>query len=236
MFYYKNNMKKKIRFSANVLIAILVFIGWMLTLIKPDPILAITGFENLKFFTVLSNLFEGLVSILWFITFTATKGKTVHWLEVLKYIAAVSVFVTFTVVLVFLVPLYGILGMYKNANLFFHLIVPIAAFLEAVILSESDFTWIENLLVMIPPVAYGVGYLVNILVNGVGLGSSTNDFYMFLHWGYPVGILIFACIAGISFVLGLAIRLLRTNIAEGFKWERKKKKAPIEENEAEKDA
>ena len=216
-------MKRQIRFSANILIAILVFMGWTLTFVTVSEILCVIGFENLKFFTVLSNLFEGLVSLLWIITYTVTKGKTFRWLEILKYIAAVSVFVTFTVVLVFLVPLYGVLGMYKNANLLFHLIIPLIAVVEAMFLSDSDFSWKENLLVMIPPVLYGVGYLVNILVNGIGLGSETNDFYAFLTWGYPVGVLIFVSIAALSFVLGLAIRLLRKNVAEGFKWEKKKK-------------
>lgn len=213
-------MKKRIRFSANILTAILVFIGWVLTFLTCGEILAVTGFENLKFFTVLSNLFEGLVSILWVVVYLVTKGKTYRWLETLKYVAAVAVFITFTVVLTFFAPLYGLLGMYKNANLFFHLLVPIVAVLEAILLSETDFSWKENFFVMIPPVLYGVGYIVNIAVNGMGHGPATNDFYWFLHWGYPVGVLIFACIAALSYVLGLAIRLLRKNIAEGFKREK----------------
>ncbi len=216
-------MKRQIRFSANILIAILVFMGWTLTFVTVSEILCVIGFENLKFFTVLSNLFEGLVSLLWIITYTVTKGKTFRWLEILKYIAAVSLFVTMLVVLVFLVPLYGVLGMYKNANLLFHLIIPLIAVLEAMFLSDSDFSWKENLLVIIPPALYGIGYFINIRVNGIGFGSETNDFYAFLTWGYPVGVLIFVSTLALAFVLGLAIRLLRKNVAEGFKWEKKKK-------------
>ncbi len=218
-------MKEKIRFSINIVIVLLVLAGWTLCFLTVGGALSSSGFENLKYFTVLSNLFEGLISLLWIVVWLVNKGKIGRWLECLKYVATSAVFVTFTVVLVFLGPAYGMGNMYRGANLFFHLLVPIFAVLESVVLSETDFTWRANLFCMIPPFAYGVGYLVNILVNGVGVWPNTNDFYAFLTWGYPVGILIFACIVALSFVLGLAVRLLRKNIAEGFKREKKAEKS-----------
>jgi hypothetical protein len=61
---------------------------------------------------------------------------------------------------------------------------------------------------MLSPVIYGVFYLGNNIINGIGEWPDTNDWYFFLAWGYPVGILIFAVICGVIWLLGLAMRKL----------------------------
>ena len=48
---------------------------------------------------------------------------------------------------------------------------------------------------------------MNILINGIGgPWPDTNDFYAFLNWGYPIGILIFFSITMLSFILALIFR------------------------------
>ena len=61
---------------------------------------ALTNLEYLKYFTVLSNMLEGAACLLW-LAFCRGKDGDPHWTERLKYIAAVAVFVTLTVVMVF---------------------------------------------------------------------------------------------------------------------------------------
>jgi hypothetical protein len=52
----------------------------------------------------------------------------------------------------------------------------------------------------VPTLLYGLGYMTNILINGMGgQWPDTNDFYAFLSWGWPVGIVIFAAITLTAF-------------------------------------
>ena len=50
--------------------------------------------------------------------------------------------------------------------------------------------------------------LGNNLINGIGEWPDTNDWYLFLTWGYPVGVLIFIVICAVTWLLGLAMRKL----------------------------
>ena len=115
---------------------------------------------------------------------------------------------TFTTVVVFLGPLYGFGQMYVGANLSFHLLVPLTAAAEIILLTDADYTRRDRALTMIPPLVYGTVYLVNILINGTGVWPDTNDFYLFLAWGYPVGIAIFACLCFTTWLMGLLMSKL----------------------------
>ena len=55
---------------------------------------------------------------------------------------------------------------------------------------------------------YGAVYLANIGINGIGEWPETNDWYLFLSWGYPTGILIFAIICLVTWLIGLMMRKL----------------------------
>ena len=61
---------------------------------------------------------------------------------------------------------------------------------------------------MLSPLIYGAFYLGNNLINGIGEWPDTNDWYFFLAWGYPVGILIFAVTCAVTWLLGLMMRKL----------------------------
>lgn len=201
--------KDTLRILINGVIAIMFFAVWILSFFFwRDGALAGDGWSDLKYFTVESNLLTGVTAVLWLVL-RAIKGKggAPKWLSLLKYLAAVSVFVTFTVVILFLGPLYGYGRMYYGSNLFFHLIIPLLAILEMIFLAEEDISFRESFLGMIPTLLYGVGYLVNCLMNGIGTWETVrNDWYGFLEWGYPIGILIFAVICLIAWGLGLALR------------------------------
>jgi len=108
--------------------------------------------------------------------------------------------------MVFLGPLYGYPAMLVGANLFMHLITPVTAIAEVIFLSDVEYTRRDNALVMISPLLYGSFYLGNIAINGIGEWPDTNDWYLFFTWGFPVGMVIFAVIFAVTWLLGFLMR------------------------------
>ena len=87
----------------NIIIFLIVLITWLRMVFAPsDELLTARGLSSLKYFTVLSNLFEGIACVIWLF-----NGN-----EKIKYAAAVSVTLTLIVVLTFLGPLYGYVAMF----------------------------------------------------------------------------------------------------------------------------
>ena len=112
-------------------------------------------------------------------------------------------------VLFFLGPIYGYPSMFSGFNLPMHLLTPLLAILEVIFLSDFRYTRKDNHLVIIPPLMYGIGYLINNLVNGMGEWPETNDWYFFFHWGYLVGALIYVVLIIVTWSIGLAMRKLQ---------------------------
>lgn len=198
-------MKRTLRIILNTAIPIAVFGAWLHMALKAGGMLSSAGIGSLKYFTVLSNMFEGAACLLW-LAFCRSKNNDSHWTERLKYVAAVSVFVTLAVVMLFFGPLYGYRNMLGGANLWFHLLVPVAAILEQIFLSGYAASKRDNLLAGLPALLYGLVYLVNLLLNGVGEEPFSNDWYSFLLWGWGAGFAIFAAIVLLSLGLGWILR------------------------------
>lgn len=190
----------RIRLYVNILLAVLVFGSWLGMFFFGSGSLVQNGFGSLRYFTLLSNLFVGFVAAAWLAGIR---------MERLKYIAAASVGLTLATVLFFLGPIYGYPEMFSGFNLPLHLIIPVIAILEVIFLADTPFTRKDNLLVIIPPLMYGIVYLINILVNGIGEWPDTNDWYFFFHWGYPVGALIYVVLIIVTWSIGFAMRKLQ---------------------------
>lgn len=191
----------------NLLIVILCTAGTVLMFTSgPEAgALSASGLENLKFYTVLSNIFCGLVSLIYLVF--RIKGDTPSWLIPLKLAGVCGVTITFCVVAFFFGPLYGFLQFYKGGNFFFHLTEPLAAIIEFIIVKRNFIPFRYTVISAVPTFLYGCGYLGNILINGIGgPWPDTNDFYGFVNWGYPVGILIFISITLLSFGLACLFR------------------------------
>ncbi len=206
--------RAKVAAILNILIIIEAAVGTVLMLFfrDGDALLASSGVENLKYFTVLSNEFCGIVAVWALIRAVRRKAPPM----LMKLMAAAAVGLTFLTVAAFLGPLYGHRFMYKNANLFFHLILPLTAMAEYILLPVPKggvpFKW--TLLTMIPVFLYGSGYLTNILINGTGVWPDTNDFYGFVNWGLPVGIVIFAGIMLAVWGIACALRAVQGRITK----------------------
>ncbi len=189
----------------NILLVIFTICGTyaMLTSKAPGSGLTASGFENLKFFTVLSNEFCGLVAALWLIF--KLRGRKFPVLP--KLMAASAVGLTFVIIAAFLAPMYPDLNLYAGGNLWFHLIIPLTAMTDFILMKTKEkipfkYTFISALLALV----YGSFYLGNILINGIGQWPDTNDWYGFLNWGFPIGIVIFAVVVLMNWAVACVLR------------------------------
>ena len=138
--------------------------------------------QNLRYFTVLSNLMQAGVSLAYVL-----GGRPRR----LKYASTVSVGLTFFVVLLFLGRLYGYAPMYSGANFWFHLVVPILAMADFLCLDrEGGYTLRDSLMSLIPSLCYGLFYVGNLLINGV----KGNDWYGFARGGPGSAAVVFLAI------------------------------------------
>ena len=191
----------------NAVIVLFTVIGlvFMLTGNAKDGALQSSGIENFKFYTVLSNVFCGIVAAI-YLCCICLKGD-VDKLIPLKLGAVCCVTITFSVVAFMFGPLYGFTQFYQRGNLFFHLLLPVVAMIEFVVIRRKNIPFRYAVFAAIPTLLYGVGYMTNILINGMGgEWPDTNDFYAFLNWGWPVGIMIFAGITLSAFGVACLFR------------------------------
>lgn len=187
----------KYRKYLNVFIFVIVIINWIRMMLGlSNTGLASSGLRSLKYFTVLSNLFEAYASMMWL------YKKD----EKLKYIASVSLSLTFITVVLFLGPLFGYRIMFIGSNFWFHLIVPIIAVMEVIFLSKYTISKKDNLFALMPMFIYGLFYVGNIFINGVGSWPNINDWYGFFTWGYTGGVVVFFVISLATYFMGYVIK------------------------------
>lgn len=204
------DMKHTARIIINIVIAVSVPAAWIWMALSAEGTLASTGLRSLRYFTVLSNFLEGIASIAYIVSAFRHSGEATYRVRVFKYVAAVQVAITFLTVAVLLVPIWGILDLFSGPNLFFHLLVPLAAITEYIVFRDNRLRFVDNLFVMIPVFLYGVAYTINIIINGIGdTPETTNDWYYFLNWGWYVGAAIFVGILSTAFVVGFILRLTK---------------------------
>ena len=187
----QSNPREKISDALNVIIICLAGagVGRMIDHKDDAGVLMASGLENLKYFTVLSNIFCLIVAIIFIVLSLMRKKCPI----ILKLISVSGVALTFAIVVFFLAPMYPDLNMYEGTNRFFHLIVPIVAMIEFIMYEqERKMPFKYTFFAAIPSLIYGNFYLANCLINGIGEWPETNDWYGFLNWGYPVGMVIFA--------------------------------------------
>ena len=193
----------------NLIIVIFTVIGiiLMLTSEAEEGALQSSGIENFKFYTVLTNVFCGIVASV-FLVFKILKKDT-EKIRALKLAAVVGVAITFAVVAFMFGPLYGFLQFYKRGNLYFHLLLPVTAMIEFIVVRRKKMPFRYTVFAAIPTLLYAIGYLLNILINGLGgPWPDTNDFYGFLNWGWPGGIVIFTGIPLAAFAVACIFRAI----------------------------
>ena len=198
-------MCNKVNTSNFILWASVIFsVLYMFLGPKQDGALVDNTFEALKFFTVESNLFIGIVA---FISYLYNKrGKNPLWLTVLKYVATGSVALTFFTVVFYLGPLIGILSLLVGPNLYMHLITPVLAMIYFIFIEPrtDEFKFKHTFLCPLPCLIYGVGYITNVALTN-GYGTTQNDWYAFGTFGLGIGIAVFGVM--IIFMYGIGVGL-----------------------------
>ena len=128
---------------------------------------------------------------------------------VLKMIATTSVALTFFVVFSYLGPIAkgGIGVLLMNANLFFHLFIPIFSMITfAAFERNTKIKFKYTLFGILPSLLYEVYYLINILVhmenNKV---SATYDWYYFVQNGVNTSLIVAPMMLLITYVISCAL-------------------------------
>ena len=235
-------MKKKVIYALNVLIVAftLLGLGVMVSNHGDGGLLSSSGWENLKYFTVLSNLFCGIVATVFLARGIAggkgkkepgpkgekepgpkgekepgPKGEKEPGLGMMraKLMAATAVAVTFLMIAGFFGPIYGWLPLYQGSNLEFHLIVPVFAMIEICLL-EGPLPFSSAVMAGVPALVYGCVYLGNILINGKGEWPDTNDWYGFMNWGFGIAMVIFGMVVAVSFAVACLLRFINSKVCK----------------------
>lgn len=191
-------MKKvKIALFINVIIVICTIVATIIMFtgykFMPgnDIVLQSTRIGMFKFFTVDSNLFMGIVSLIFAIEeYKLLSGKT-NSIDIKKYnlklMSTAGVSLTFLTVVFYLGPISdgGIYSMMLNSNLFFHLIIPILSIINFVFFENTNKLKLKHSLCgMIPMFIYSIYYIINIFTHVEnGKVSVEYDWYWFVQNG-----------------------------------------------------
>jgi hypothetical protein len=177
-----------------------------------EKLLSKRGLSSLKYYTTLSNLFAGGVSLtlLLFSLLRGGRGPVPALLSLLKYSSAVSVALTFLVVLVFLGPRMGYGLLFGGDQLFLHAVGPLLAILTfAVSPLLAPLSLKDTFLSLLPTLLYALAYAGNLLKNGLGEGEKTNDWYGFAIGGLTSIPVVIPVILAVTWCLALALLRLR---------------------------
>ena len=216
--------KYKVSLILNILIVVMVlfatiamFTGFKFMNSK-DIVLTKSNIEMFKFYTVDSNLFMGIVSLI-FIIFLLRKKNIPKLIYIFKLSATIGVMLTFLTTAIYLAPYakYGYFSVFTNSNLFFHFLVPAVSFISFVFFEKTNkLNFKECLIVVIPTIIYALCYVINILMHlENGKVIAKYDFYGFANGGVIGIVIVFIFMILVTFVIGFVLRYLnRRNYEE----------------------
>lgn len=164
-------MKKYILLGLNIIVFCFTVIGVSYAFIaKKGSDLSATGWEQFRYFTVLSNIGFGLIALYNALTFKKNNKLK----QILNLVFTSAVMITFMTVMLFLGQLYGYKGMFTGANFFFHLINPLIALIIYLFSFDNRISPLYNFYSIVPILIYGIIYFTNVLIL-----QKWPDFYAF---------------------------------------------------------
>ena len=199
----------------NATIAVASVLAWV-SVVRgrgDDRSLMAHGLSSLKYYTVLSNLFSGAVSVVYCVDLLLCGGEPHLWVLALKLAAATVVMVTFLTVVLFLGPTMGWAYMFKAGNFWLHLVLPLAAAADVCLFVPlARLPLAATLGPVAFTAAYGAWYIYRVLRFGTERDGVTYDFYGFCRWGKDkicvVAAVMLAATWAIAMLLVLVNRLL----------------------------
>lgn len=213
------NKNTKISLVLNIIISILVlfstiamFTGYRF-MNGQEVILESTKLGMLRFFTVQSNLFMGIISLLFIIDeikiLRGNKKEISFFKYVLKLMSTSAVGLTFFVVFAYLGPItkYGLVSLLMNSNLFFHLIIPVLSIVTFIFFERTNkLKFKDTLYGIIPTLLYGIYYITNVLIHVEnGKVSPKYDWYWFVQGGVWTALIVVPIIFLVSYLISLGL-------------------------------
>ncbi|MBQ9900528.1 MAG: hypothetical protein IJM36_05315 [Acholeplasmatales bacterium] len=217
---------KKILLSIiiNSIIFVLMVLGLVMSFtglkfdfsIGPKPTFA----SVMKFFTVESNIFMGIMALLFVINailhLKANKEMN-RILFIFKYIATVCVAITFLTVTLILTPIFyreNIFGLFYDANFLFHFVIPVLSIITFILFeNRNDITIKITITGMIPFIIYTIFYLIASLTHMEnGKVVDGYDWYGFLYNGIPIFILLSFVMILLTYLISFIIYYLNKKL------------------------
>ena len=153
-------------------------------------VLSSTNFKAFKYFTVDSNVFAGIISLIYLIfELMIANGRVQKMpkvLDFLKLAATTGVTLTMMVTVFFLAPrtTTTYFAYFMNSNLFMHLITPLLCIITFIFFEPMKISFAQSVTGTIPMILYAIYYIPNILLHlEDGKTSHTYDWYGFLDAG-----------------------------------------------------
>ena len=200
------------KYVLEILVVLTTIGSWMrMYLTGGGSLLSSRGLMSLKYYTTLSNIFAGIAAVIMIVVLARTKsGKVPVWAAVTKFASVVTVSVTFLVTLFFLAPTMGIGGLYKGELMFMHAVGPVLTVVSFFMnrdrpeMKPSSALWAT-----LPTIRYGGVYSANIMLNGVGSGMNTNDWYGFAAAGVHTVPFVYALMVLLTYLLSRVMRKVK---------------------------
>lgn len=178
-----------------------------------ELLLTSTGPGLFKFFTVQSNVLMGIIALVFAVCevlVLTKKIKEIHkHLYVLKLICTVGVVLTFLTTALFLAPTSskGYFALFKNANLFLHLIIPVLSAVTFIFFEKTDKIKFKYVcLGVVPMLLYGIYYVINIFSHIVdGKVIPEYDWYGFAVGGVYTIFITFPIMLIVTYLISLAL-------------------------------
>lgn len=186
-------------FFLNLLIVLLtIFAIWAMLadfcfMSEPSKpaVLSSANAKAFKYFTVDSNVFAGIISLVMMIVqLLIDKGKgrfkkIPKLLHLLKLAATTGVTLTMLVTAFFLAPFqYDFFSLFMDSNLFLHLVIPLVCIVTFVFFEPADISTAQTFAGAVPMLIYAIFYSTNIILHlQNGQTSHDYDWYGFLDGG-----------------------------------------------------
>lgn len=211
-----NNKKFYISLGINLLIFAFVSFATICMLFKftfmPEAfIYTASSWIAFKFFTVDSNVYAGIISLIiaiyqiLFLNKKITKIPSILW--ILKLTASVSLTLTFMTTTFFLAPAaeYGFFSLFTNSNLFYHFIVPVLYFISFVFIDETHkISFKHTFTGIIPMLIYCIYYTIPVIIfMEDGQIAENTDWYHFLANGFNMIYIVIPVMLGLTYLYSL---------------------------------
>ena len=193
-----NIRKKYLNLFINLFIVFLVAISIYLMITTSDGIIKGSKLKALKYFTVQSNIFMGISSLISLYYLLFKKDIYPTWVVILKLISTTCLTLTFLTVIGYLAPLMGLFNVFIGANLYMHLFIPVVSIISFIFIEpkiELKFKW--NFFSMIPSGTYGTIYIICLIAFNDFGNIDGWDWYAFGTYGLGVG---FIMLIGLNLV------------------------------------